>query len=78
MAKGTKTNNMRALRALAAPELGKRLKELRAELAKEKAKLSMTGAPTKTGRIRELRRGVARILTMESMKQHGPGVRTKS
>lgn len=71
--KGTRSNNMKALGALAAPELGKRLGELRVELSKERAKLAMTGAPTKTGRIRELRRVVARILTIESMKkkQHG-------
>lgn len=74
--KGTRTNNMKALGALAQPELAKRLGELRVELSKERAKLSMTGAPTKTGRIKELRRVVARILTIESMKkksvkQHG-------
>lgn len=86
MMAGPKTNNMKALRALPPVELGKRLRELRTELAKEHAKLSMTGAPTKTGRIKELRRGVARILTMKSMaaktkaKQQlrGQGVGTKS
>ncbi len=73
---GPKTNNMKALRALAPVELGKRLRELRTELAKEHAKLSMTGAPTKTGRIKELRRGVARILTINSMatKAKNPAV----
>ncbi len=77
---GPKTNNMKALRALAPVELGKRLRELRTELAKEHAKLSMTGAPTKTGRIKELRRGVARILTINSMainKAENPVVRAR-
>lgn len=69
---GSKTNNMKALRALSGADLKKRLDELRAELSKERAKKAMTGAPTKTGRIRELRRAIARILTMESMKTNKP------
>lgn len=63
---GSKTNNIKSLRALSPADLLKRLGDLRAELSKERAKKAMTGAPTKTGRIRELRRGIARILTLGS------------
>ncbi len=66
---------MKALGALAQPELGKRLGELRLELSKERAKLAMTGAPTKTGRIKELRRVVARILTIGALKEKSVNVK---
>lgn len=52
------------LRTGAAEELGKKLKELRAELSKEMAKKAIGGAPTKTGRIRQLKRSIARLLTI--------------
>lgn len=52
------------LRAFSQEETGKKLKELRAELSKEMAKKAVGGAPTKTGRIRQLKRTIARVLTI--------------
>ncbi len=56
------------LKALTQEELGKKLKELRAELSKEMAKKAVGGTPTKASRIRDLKRMIARILTFSNQK----------
>jgi large subunit ribosomal protein L29 len=43
----------------------KRLMDLRSELAKERANIGIKGAPDNPGRIRELKRTIARMLTLE-------------
>lgn len=53
----------RAVHELAADELSKRLSELRLELAKERGHSAVGAAPTNPGRVREVRRAIARILT---------------
>lgn len=57
------------IRKMKPEELKKRLKELRLELSKELGNVKM-GRPIKNpGRIRELRRTIARILTIEKEKR---------
>lgn len=53
----------RAVHELDSEELTKRLNELRLELAKEKAHSAIGSATTNPGRVREIRRAIARILT---------------
>jgi large subunit ribosomal protein L29 len=47
---------------------GKRLNELRLELAKERASINIGASVTSPGKIKETRRAVARILTIEKEK----------
>ena len=54
------------LRALAPEEIQKRLKETRVELSKEMSKRATGGAPTKPSTIKNLRRTIARLLTLSS------------
>jgi len=44
-------------------DLINRLNELRLELAKEKGQIAVGGSPTNPGRIKEIRRTIAKILT---------------
>lgn len=50
--------------ALAKPELEKKMTEIRLELAKEKASAFVGGSVKNPGRIREMRRTVARMKTL--------------
>jgi large subunit ribosomal protein L29 len=49
-------------------DLKNRLGELRLELAKEKGQIAIGGTPTNTGRVREVRRTIAKILTQIQIK----------
>lgn len=51
------------LKKLSDEEKLKQLNELRLELAKERAHVAVGGAPSKTGKIRALRKTIARLLT---------------
>jgi large subunit ribosomal protein L29 len=53
------------VRAMSDDQLEKQLKDLRNELLKERAITATGGAPENPGRIRELRRTIARILTIQ-------------
>lgn len=53
------------LRKLSPKELDAKLSELKAELVREKAASEVNGAVKNPGRIRELRRMVARIITIK-------------
>jgi len=53
----------RAVHELDAGELSKRLTELRLELAKERAHSAIGAAATNPGKVKEVRRAIARILT---------------
>ena len=44
-------------------DLQKRLSELRLELAKERAQIAIGGAPSNPGKLKEIRRTIARLLT---------------
>jgi large subunit ribosomal protein L29 len=53
------------VREMSNEQLEKQLKDLRNELLKERAITATGGAPESPGRIRELRRTIARILTIQ-------------
>jgi large subunit ribosomal protein L29 len=59
------------LRELKDEELDKRLSELRLELLKERGNVKM-GRPVKNpGRIKEIRKNIARILTIKQERKRG-------
>ena len=53
-------------------ERGKKLSELRAELARLRTMISAGGAVENPARIRELRRTIARLLTVENQEKQKP------
>jgi large subunit ribosomal protein L29 len=53
------------IRGMSEEQVNKQLKDLQSELLKERAITSTGGAPENPGRIRELRRSIARILTIQ-------------
>lgn len=60
---------VREIRAMSSEERRKKLLELRNELMEEYGRASMGGSPPSPGRIRLIRRSIARILTI--MKEKG-------
>ncbi len=56
-------------RKMSNEELDKRLSELRLELAKERAQAKVGGSVKNPGRIKELRRAIARILTIKKERE---------
>ena len=54
------------IREMDADTLGKKLSELRDELMHERGVAAMGGAPPNPGKIRALRKNIARILTIMS------------
>lgn len=62
---------VKQLRELKEEELNKRLSELKLELLKEQGNVKM-GRPTKnSGRIKQMRRSIARILTIKKERKRG-------
>ena len=53
----------RQMKELGKEDLHKRLGELRLELAKEKGQIAIGGTPTNTGKVKEIKRTIARLLT---------------
>jgi len=62
----------RELREMSPEDLSSKLAEVRSELSKERANIAMKGVPDSTGRVRALRRTVARILTIQNEKSWLP------
>jgi large subunit ribosomal protein L29 len=58
----------RDIRTMKDADLEKQLKDLRNDLLKQRAITATGGAPESPGRIRELRRTIARILTIQKEK----------
>ncbi len=56
------------IRSMKDADLEKQLKDLRNDLLKQRAITATGGAPESPGRIRELRRTIARILTIQREK----------
>ncbi|MCD6478201.1 MAG: 50S ribosomal protein L29 [Candidatus Aenigmarchaeota archaeon] len=54
------------LRKLSPSELDKKLNEMYLELAKNKAQIIIGSAPESPGKIREIKRTIARILTIKN------------
>lgn len=61
----------REIRNMVPAEREARLKELRDELMHERGIASMGGQPASPGRLRALRKQIARILTVNREEQHG-------
>ncbi len=59
------------IRAMDAEAIAKKLSELRDELMHERGVAAMGGAPPNPGKIRALRKNIARILTIMSEEQRG-------
>jgi len=57
---------MKEIRAMTADAREAKLKELRDDLLHERGQAAMGGAPHSPGKIRALRKNIARILTVES------------
>ncbi|HDD71643.1 MAG TPA: 50S ribosomal protein L29 [Candidatus Aenigmarchaeota archaeon] len=53
------------IRKMTEEEINKKLNELRLELAKKRAQVIIGGAPENAGKIREIRKTIARILTIK-------------
>jgi len=64
---------MEQIRAMSPEERKKKLDELRAELMRLKAMIAAGGAVENPARIRELRRAIARILTVQREEELGIG-----
>jgi len=60
------------VKKLGEKDLDKKLNELRLELTKERANIAIGASATSPGRIREIRRAIARILTARNEKQKQP------
>ncbi len=50
-------------------ELNKRLSEFRLELAKDRGQISVGGSPANAGRMRQVKKTIARILTELNLKK---------
>ncbi|MEO2116918.1 MAG: 50S ribosomal protein L29 [Methanocaldococcus sp.] len=57
------------LRGMSMEELKEKLVELKRELLKERASKVVAGAPSNPGRMREIKRTIARILTIMNEKK---------
>lgn len=64
------------IRALDAPSREKKLRELRDELMHERGVAAMGGAPPNPGKIRALRKNIARIYTIQSEEGASSASRT--
>ncbi|MEM1586253.1 MAG: 50S ribosomal protein L29 [Candidatus Bathyarchaeia archaeon] len=62
---------VKEIRKMSRDEREKRLAELRAELARLKMMVKAGGAVDKPARMREIRRAIARILTVNSEEDKG-------
>lgn len=57
------------IREMEAGEREKKIGELRLEIMKEKGHVAVGGAVTNPGKIREIRKTIARLLTQKNMKK---------
>ncbi|RLI96239.1 MAG: 50S ribosomal protein L29 [Candidatus Aenigmatarchaeota archaeon] len=59
------------VRKLGDKDLDKKLNELRLELTKERANIAIGASATSPGRIKEIRKSIARIRTVKNQKSSG-------
>ncbi len=57
------------IREMEFAERGKKLAELRLELMKERGHVAVSGAVSNPGKIREIRKTIARLLTQNNVKK---------
>ena len=60
---------MKEIRKMDEKEMEKQLKELRLELSKEKANIHIGASVTSPGRLKEIRKTIARIKTVKGGKK---------
>jgi large subunit ribosomal protein L29 len=60
--------NKKDVRKLDTKDRNKKLEEFRLELSKERAKINVGASVSSPGRIREIRKAIARILTIDREK----------
>lgn len=65
---------MKEIKKLEEKELNKNLDELRLELAKERANIHIGAAVSSPGRIKEIRKTIARLLQEKQSRQKTKGV----
>jgi len=63
---------LKEIRGMSSEERTKKLSELKTELSRLKTMISAGGAVENAARIRELRKTIARILTIESEQKRQP------
>lgn len=56
------------IREMETAETAKKISELKLELMKERGHVAVSGAVTNPGRIREIRKTIARLLTRQNAK----------
>ena len=59
----------RQLKELNNDDLVKRLQEMKLELAKERAQIAIGGSPSNTGRVSQIRRTIAKMLTEKNKRR---------
>ena len=68
---------LREITDMDSKERSKKLSELRAELSRLRTMISAGGAVENPARIRELRRAIARIMTIENQERNKPKSRSR-
>ncbi|VVB61180.1 50S ribosomal protein L29 [uncultured archaeon] len=63
---------LKEAREMPKENLDKKLSEIRLELAKELGKIRVGGVAENPGKIREMKKTIARILTIQSEKKKAP------
>lgn len=58
----------KALKEMNDADISKRITELRLELAKERSQMAVGGSPSNIGRVREIRKTIAKLLTEKKQK----------
>ncbi|MBI2579998.1 MAG: 50S ribosomal protein L29 [Candidatus Aenigmarchaeota archaeon] len=66
---------MKKIREMSEKEIGEKVGELMLEMSKDRASAEIGGTVKNPGRIREIRRTIARIKTIRSMKGKGGGAK---
>lgn len=57
------------IRKMTEEELDKKMEELKLDLSKKKAQIIIGGAPENAGKIKEVKKTIARILTIKNEKK---------
>lgn len=57
------------IRKMTEEELNKKMEELKLDLSKKKAQIIIGGAPENAGKIKEVKKTIARILTIKNEKK---------
>jgi len=64
-----------AMRDMDTSNINKKMAEIKLELVKEKAKIAVGGIPDNPGKIREMKKTLAKILTLKNERQRKSNAR---